>query len=92
MAKVKKKLSLAQKRAKAEQQVKHQWIFMNGKQVRIKKPPTVYGIPVNQFIEENADSIWLHQNEMWELIPVEKAPFDCDELPEFSLADDELPF
>jgi hypothetical protein len=46
---------------------------MNGKQVRIKRPPTVDGLPVDQFIEENADPICLHQNELWELIPVEEA-------------------
>ncbi|WP_208596221.1 hypothetical protein [Vreelandella aquamarina] len=70
MAKVKKKLTPAQKRAKkaakAERQRKYQWVFMNGKQVRIKRPPTVDGMPVDQFIEENADPIWLHQNELWE--------------------------
>lgn len=75
MAKVKKKLSSSQKRAKkavkAERQRKYQWVFMNGKQVRIKRPPTVDGIPVDQFIEENADPIWRHQNKLWELIPVE---------------------
>ncbi|OOE58942.1 hypothetical protein BZG13_05625 [Salinivibrio sp. ML323] len=77
MAKVKKKLTPAQKRAKkaakAERQRKYQWIFMNGKQVRIKRPPTADGIPIDQFIEENADPIWLHQNEMWEQMPVEGA-------------------
>ena len=77
MAKVKKKLTPAQKRAKkaakAERQRKYQWVFMNGKQVRIKRPPTVDGMPVDQFIEENADPIWLHQNELWELMPVEDA-------------------
>jgi hypothetical protein len=61
MAKVKKKLTPAQKRAKkaakAERQRKYQWVFMNGKQVRIKRPPTVDGMPVDQFIEENADPI-----------------------------------
>ena len=73
MAKVNKKLTPAQKRAKkaakAERQKKYQWVFMNGKQVRITRPPTVDGVPVNQFIEENADPLWLHQNEMWELMP-----------------------
>lgn len=75
MAKIKKKLTTVQKRAKkaakAERQKKYQWVFMNGKQVRIKRPPTVDGISVEQFIEENADPIWLHQNELWELMPVE---------------------
>ena len=45
---------------------------MNRKQVRINRLPTADGIPVGQFIDENADPIWLHQNEMWELMPVEE--------------------
>lgn len=98
MAKIKKKLTPAQKKAKkaakAERQRKYQWIFINGKQVRIKRPPTVDGIPVDQFIEENADPVWLHQNEMWELIPIEPDPFDL-ELPTESHVtenEEELPF
>ncbi len=37
---------------------------MNGKQVRIKRPLTVDGMPVDQFIEENADPLWLHQSQL----------------------------
>ena len=44
------------------------YVFMNGKQVRVKRPPMIDGIPVDEFIRNNADPIWLHQNEMWELI------------------------
>ena len=70
MAKVKKKLTSAQKRAKkdakAERQKKYMWVFMNGKQVRIKRPPTIDGIEADEFIQQNADPMWLHQNEMWE--------------------------
>ena len=76
MAKIKKKLTAAQKRAKkiakAERQKKYMWVFMNGKQVRIKRPPTIDGMSVNEFIEQNADPIWLHQNEMWEYIQTEE--------------------
>lgn len=76
MAKVKKKLTRAQKRAKraakAELQRKYECVFMNGKQVRIKRPPTIDGIPVDEFVEKNADPIWLHQNGLWELIPIEE--------------------
>lgn len=83
MVKNKKKLSAAQKRArkatKAERQKKYQWIFMNGKQVRVKRPPTIDGMAVDEFIRRNADPIWLHQNEMWEYI-------ESDE------NDDEIPF
>ena len=98
MAKVKKKLTPAQKRAKkaatAERQKKYQWVFMNGKQVRIKRPPTVDGIPVDQFIEENADPIWLHQNEMWELMPEEDSIFEPNSDTELETTEDEngIPF
>ena len=75
MAKLKKKLTpaqkLAKKTAKTERKIKYEWVFMNGKQTRIKRPPTIDGIPVDQFIAENADPIWLHQNEPWKLITVE---------------------
>lgn len=71
-----KKLSAVQKRArkaaKAERQKKYQWVFMHGKQVRIKRPPTIDGMDVDEFIQRNADPIWLHQNEMWEYIDTEE--------------------
>ena len=70
MAKEKKKLTAAQKRArkkaKAERQEKYKWVMMNGKQVRVKREPTIDGMDVDEFIRCNADPIWLHQNEMWE--------------------------
>ena len=72
MMKVKKKLTRAQKRAKqkakAERQKKYMWVFRNGKQVRIKRPPMIDGMDIDEFIQKNADPIWLHQNEMWEYI------------------------
>jgi hypothetical protein len=39
---------------------------MNGKQVRVKRPETIDGMDIGEFIRRNADPIWLHQNEMWE--------------------------
>ena len=75
MAKEKKKLTAAQKRArkkaKAERQKKYEWVFMNGKQVRVKRAPTIDGMNVDEYIQKNADPIWLHQNEMWEYIQTE---------------------
>ena len=44
------------------------WVFMNGKQVKIKRPPMIEGIDAEEYIQQNADPIWLHQNEMWEYI------------------------
>ncbi|MGB5715679.1 MAG: hypothetical protein WBN81_01155 [Gammaproteobacteria bacterium] len=76
MAKTKKKFTAAQKRvrkeAKTERQKKYMWVFMNGKQVRVKRPPTIEGMGVDEFIKNNADPIWLHQNEMWEYIRTEE--------------------
>lgn len=72
MTKIKKKLTPAQKKAKrvakAERQRNYETVFMNGKQVRIKRPPTIDGIPLDEYIEKNADPIWLHQNGMYEIL------------------------
>ena len=72
MAKPTKRLTAAQKRArkkaKQERQRKYMWVFMNGKQVRIDRPPTIDGMDPDEFIRQNADPVWLHQNEMWEYI------------------------
>jgi hypothetical protein len=77
-----KKLTPAQKRekkkAKAEKQKKYEWVFMNGKQVRIKRRPTIDGMDVDTFIRNNADPIWFHQNEMWEYIDQEEENIDED--------------
>lgn len=66
MAKQKKKLTPAQKATKRKRQKEYITIFMNGKQKRVKRPPTIEGMDVDEFIRRNADPIWLHQNEMWE--------------------------
>ena len=64
MKKIKKKLSKQEKARRKE----YQLIFINGKQVRVKKPETINEMLAEEFIKENADSAWLHQNEMWEYI------------------------
>ena len=68
MAKRKKKMTVAQKAAKKKRQKEYMTIFVHGKQKRVKRPSTIDGIPVDEFIRQNADPIWLHQNEMWEYI------------------------
>ncbi|MCP4985925.1 MAG: hypothetical protein GY928_07615 [Colwellia sp.] len=74
MAKIKKKLSAsvkaAKKKSKLERQKKYKTVFMNGKQVRVKRELLIERVPVDEFISQNADSIWLHQNEMWEEIDI----------------------
>ena len=62
----KRKLTKKEKAEKKERQLKFKWIFINGKQVRVKRPPTIDGLSVDEFIENNADPIWLVQNEEWE--------------------------
>jgi hypothetical protein len=76
MAKIKKKLTAAQKRArkiaKAEERKKYTWVFMNGEQFKVKRPPTIEGISIDEYIQQNADPIWLHENEMWEYMQTDE--------------------
>jgi len=66
MAKSKRKLSAAEKAEKLRRQKEFMTIFINGKQKRVRRPPTIDGMDADDFIRRNADPIWLHQNEMWE--------------------------
>lgn len=62
----KRKLTPAEKAEKKRQRKEYMIIFINGKQKRVKRPPTIEGMDVNEFIRRNADPIWLHQNDMYE--------------------------
>ena len=66
MTKRKRKLTVAEKAEKKRHHREYITIFINGKQKRVKRPPTIDGINVDEFIRRNADPIWLHQNEIWE--------------------------
>jgi len=66
MAKRKRKFTTAEKAEKKRRQKEYMTIFINGKQKRVKRPPTIDGLDADEFISRNADPIWLHQNEMWE--------------------------
>jgi hypothetical protein len=68
--KPKRKLTAAEKRARRERKEKYTTIFINGKQKRVPRPQQIEGMDVDEFITRNADSIWLHQNEMWEHMPL----------------------
>lgn len=69
----KRKRTAAEKRARRERKRKFMMIFINGKQKWIPRPPTIAGLPVDEFIARNADPIWLHQNGLWELMPSDDA-------------------
>ena len=64
----KRKLTAAEKRARRERKKKYMTIFLNGRQKRVPRPQLIGGLPVDEFVARNADPIWLHQNEMWELM------------------------
>jgi hypothetical protein len=68
MAKPKSKLTAAQRRARRERKRKFMTIFINGKQKRVRRPPEIDGLPVDEFIARNADPVWLHQNGYWDLL------------------------
>ena len=46
-------------------------VFVNGRQKQVRRPPLVDGIPVDEFLARNAGPLWLHQNEMWEFMPLD---------------------
>jgi hypothetical protein len=68
VAKPKKKLTAAQRATRKKRKAEFMTVFMNGRQVRVRRPPTVDGIPVEEFIRHNADPIWLHQHGYWEIL------------------------
>jgi hypothetical protein len=41
---------------------------MNGKQLRVRRPPSIDGLNAEEFILQNADPIWLHQNGYHEIL------------------------
>ena len=66
MKKPRRKLSAAEKAEKRRRRKEYMTIFIHGKQKRVKRPPTIEGLDVDEFVRRNADPIWLRQNEMWE--------------------------
>ncbi len=72
MAKPKRKLTAAEKAEKKRRRKEYMTVFVNGKQKRVKRPETIDGMSVDEFVLRNADPIWLHQNEMWEYIETDE--------------------
>lgn len=77
MGKPKRKRTAAEKRARRERQKTWMTILINGKQKRVRRPVLIEGLPVEEFIARNADPIWLHQHELWELL-TDPLPLDDD--------------
>lgn len=70
---------MAKKADKRRRQKEYMTIFINGKQKRVKRSPTIESMDVDEFIRRNADPIWLHQNEMWEYMEGFQDKGDDDE-------------
>ena len=66
MRKLKRKLTSEEKRARRERKKKYKTIFINGEQKHVLREPTIDGLPLDDFIAQNADPIWLHQNGTWD--------------------------
>ena len=68
--KPKRKLTNAEKKARRERKrynrENFEYVFINGKQKKIRKAPTIEGISEEEFLLRNTHPIFLHQNEMWE--------------------------
>ena len=72
MPKPKRRLTPEQKAEKKRRQREYMTVFFHGKQKRVKRPPTIDGMSVEEFIRNDADPLWYHQNEMWEEIEVDE--------------------
>lgn len=73
---MKRKLTAEQKVRKKE----YKTIFRNGKQVRVKRFSVINEIEAEEFYRNNADSITLHQDGMWEYMnKVDNDDFDTSE-------------
>jgi len=66
MGKKKRKLTSAEKQVRKKRRQEFMFIFVNGKQKRVRRPPKIDGMDVDVFIRRNADPVWLHQNGLWE--------------------------
>jgi uncharacterized protein YnzC (UPF0291/DUF896 family) len=69
MGKGKRKLTPAEKAEKKRIRKEYMTIFIHGKQKRVRRPPTIDGMDVDEFIRINADPIWLLQNEITRIFP-----------------------
>jgi hypothetical protein len=79
VGKRKRKRTAAERAARKRRKAEFQTVFVGGKQKRVRRPPTIDGMSVDEFIRRNADLIFLHEHEMWELMEEPDAPADTDD-------------
>ena len=78
MAKQKRILTEKQKAEKTRLRQEYEWVFINGKQKRVRRPRTIDGMDVDEYIRQNADPIWLHQEGLWEYLMTEEEILDSE--------------
>lgn len=66
------KLDAAKRAERKRRKLEFETIFIGGKMKRIRRPLAIDGMNVDDFLSGNADPLWLHQNDLWELIPVDE--------------------
>jgi hypothetical protein len=76
MLKQKRELTAKQEAEKARLRKEYVWIFVRGKQKRVRRPPMIDGMGVDEFIRRNADPIWLHREGLWEYLMIEDEAAD----------------
>jgi hypothetical protein len=76
MLKQKRELTAKQEAEKARLRKEYVWIFVRGKQKRVRRPPMIDGMGVDEFIRRNADPIWIHQEGLWEYLMIEDEAAD----------------
>jgi hypothetical protein len=77
----KRKLTAIEKAAKKRRRQEYQTVFINGKMKRIRRPPTIDGVSVDEFIRNNADPIFLHQEGLWEYLEPTTDPWVAAQYP-----------
>lgn len=81
--KPKRKLTKAEKARKRQRKAEFMTVFLNGKQKQVRRPQTIDGMDVDDFIRANADPVWLHQNGLWEYMePLEEEKPRAEEVGE----------
>lgn len=75
MGKRKRKLSAAEKAAKERRRQEYETVFINGKMKRVRRPPMIDGMGVDDFIRANADPVFLHREQLWEYLEPESDRF-----------------
>ncbi len=68
MKKPKNPLTPEQRRERKRRKAEYQTVFVNGRQNRVRREPTIEGLPVEEFLRRNGDRVTFHRLHRWVLI------------------------